>query len=130
MLCSLKLKNIKKMKKILTLCLFALVFVLGSQTIIAQEKYKTLDEKVKIEAQDLQKILGLDKDQTAMIARTIFAKEKAYNDLSTDKMLDEKDAVKLRAKVDSNFKSKMMQILTEEQFAKYSTYLSNNNSKE
>lgn len=118
------------MKNLLTLCLFAFVFILGTQTIVAQEKYKTIDEKVKIEAQDLQKILGLDKDQTALVARTIFAKEKAYNDLSTDKMLDEKDAVKLKSKVDSNFKSKMMQILTEEQFAKYSTYLANNNSKE
>jgi len=117
------------MKKLITLCLFAFAFILGTSSIEAQEKYKTIDEMARIQSQDLQKILSLDDNQTAMVSRTIYAQQKSYIDVDTNKKLDEKDVAKLKSKIDMNFKSKMMQILSEEQFAAYGDYLSKKRSK-
>ncbi len=111
------------MKNLLTLCFFAFALLISSQDSFAQEKYKAIDEMVKIETKDLTKILGLDNDQAAMVARTLYAKEKAYVDLDENTAIDKKQYAETKAKVDMNFKSKMMQILTEEQFTAYSSYL-------
>ena len=118
------------MKKLLTLCLFAFVFILGTQTIVAQEKYKTIDEKVKVQSNELKKILGLDDSQTTMVWRVLYSREKVYIEHINGKDLNNNSVAELKNKADSNFKSQMMKILTEEQFAKYSAYLANNNSKE
>ncbi|MBT8265444.1 MAG: hypothetical protein KJP20_02780 [Bacteroidia bacterium] len=112
------------MKKLITMCLFAFGLIIGVQSVEAQEKYKTIDEMARIQSQDLQKILGLNDDQTAMISRTIYAKQKSYLDITTSTKLDEKEADQLLAKIDMNFKSKMLQILNEEQFQAYGDYLS------
>ena len=112
------------MKKIITLCLFAFAMVIGTQNITAQEKYKVMDKEVQMEAQDLKKILNLDNEQTALVARTIYVKEKSYADVTSNKTLDEKETAKMKTKIDMNFKSRMMEILTEDQFAAYSEYLS------
>ncbi len=110
------------MKKFITLCVLVFLFALGTNGLTAQEKYKQMDEVIKVEAEELQKILNLDKDQTALLARSMFAKEKAYADIATNKKLDEKEARNLKEKVDMNFKSRLQDILDEEQFATYSAY--------
>ena len=117
------------MKRFLTLCIFGLALIIGTSSINAQEKYKQLDEVVKMEANELQKVLNLDGDQTALLARSMYAKEKAYNDISTNKKLDEKEAKVLLEKVDMNFKSRLQSILSEEQFAAYSDYQAKKKAK-
>lgn len=111
------------MKKLITFCLFAFALLIGTQNTFAQEKYKQLEESAKIEAQDLKKILVLDEDQTAMVFRTIYSKKRFYADKLSEKSLDPKEAMTLQRQIDMNFKEKMLQILTEEQFAKYSAHL-------
>lgn len=115
------------MKKLITLCLFTLAMLIGTQNSIAQEKYKQLEESAKIEAQDLKKILLLDDDQTAMVFRSIYSKNRFYADKLSNKSLDPDEALALQNKVDLNFKEQMLQILSEEQFEKYSAHLASKN---
>ena len=110
------------MKRFFSLCIFALAMTIGVSTVHAQEKFKKLDEEINMEAQELQKTLDLDKDQTALIARSMFAREKALVDISTNKSLDEKEAAVLTEKVEMNFKSRLQDILDEEQFSAFSAY--------
>ena len=117
------------MKRILTLCLLAFTMVIGMQSMMAQEKYKVMDKEVQMEAQDLKKILNLDNEQTALVARTIYVKEKSYRDVATNTTLDKKEATDLKTKIDMNFKARMMEILSEEQFATYSDYLAKKTSE-
>lgn len=112
------------MKKRITLCLFAFAMFIGIQNSFAQEKYKTIEETAKIESQDLTKILSLDENQTALVFRAIYSQKRFYADKLTDKNLDPKEAMALQNKADLNFKEQMLQILSEEQFAKYSAHLS------
>jgi hypothetical protein len=118
------------MKKLITLCLFAFTFILGTPTLVAQEQDKVIDENAKIQSSELQKILGLDDDQTAMVWRAIYSTQKIYIEHVNGKDQNDQSVADLKAKADLNFKSQMVKILTEEQFAKYSDYLAKNNSKE
>ena len=88
-----------------------------------------MDDVIKMEAQELQKILDLDKDQTALLARSMFSREKALADINTNKQLDVKEATALKEKVEMNYKSKLQSILNEEQFATFSSYQAKKNSK-
>ncbi len=118
------------MKKIIALCLFTFVMLMGTQNTVAQEKYKNLEESSKIESQNLKKVLILDDDQTAMVYRAIYAQKLFYAQNLSNKELSVEQSTQIKEKVDMNFKSKMIQILTEEQFAKYSAYLSEKVTKE
>ena len=111
------------MKNLLTLSVFVVSLLLGTSSVFAQEKYKAMEEQIKIEGQDLKKILDLDDDQTALLTRTMYAKERALADLNASTSMDAKTRMKKIEDVEMNFKSKMMQILSEEQFATFSKYL-------
>ncbi|MBT8254571.1 MAG: hypothetical protein HKN00_04790 [Flavobacteriaceae bacterium] len=118
------------MKRIFTIGLFALTLLFGTTTAQAQEKYKVMDEVIKAEAQDLQKILDLDNEQTALVARTIFARAKSLDDVETNSKMNEKEKTEMKAKIEMNFKSRMTDILDENQFAQYSAYQAKKKSKE
>lgn len=111
------------MKKLITFCIFAFAMLIGTQNTVAQEKYKNLEESAKIESQDLNKVLSLDDNQTAMVFRAIYSQKRFYADKLSDKSLDPKEATAMQNKIDMNFKEQMLQILTEEQFEKYSAHL-------
>ncbi|WP_412986445.1 hypothetical protein [Pontimicrobium sp. IMCC45349] len=109
------------MKKIFTLCLVAFAFVLGTQNIEAQSKTQALEIQTKTIAKDLKKELSLDDSQEALLARAMYAKELAYVEV-LDKNSDmknqaTKDAL---AKIDTKFKRRLMEILSPEQFKKFS----------
>ena len=110
------------MKRVLTLSLLITSFFLGSTTINAQEKYKVMDEMIKVEAYELQKSLNLNDEQTVLLARSIFAKGKSLEDINTNRKLDEKEVAAMTAKVEMNFKSRLMEILSEEQFKAFSAH--------
>ena len=110
------------MKRVLTLSLLITAFLLGSISVNAQEKYKEMDEMIKVEAYELQKTLNLDDEQTVLLARSIFAKRKSLEDINTNRKLDEKEVAAMTAKVEMNFKSRLTEILSEEQFKAFSAY--------
>ncbi|NNK88157.1 MAG: hypothetical protein HKO90_07720 [Flavobacteriaceae bacterium] len=110
------------MKRLLTLGLVITAFFLGSTTMNAQEKYKVMDEKIKVEAYELQKTLNLDDEQTALLARSIYAKEKSLSEIQVNDKLSAADVAKIKSKIEMNFKSRLMDILSEEQFEAFSAY--------
>lgn len=112
------------MKKIITLCLFAFALVVNIQTANAQDKFKVIEERLKVESQELKKLMNLDDSQTTLVWRTMYAKEKAYFDQINRADLKNSEIIELKKRIDGNFKSKMMQILTEEQFKTLTVWLS------
>ena len=117
------------MKRLLTLSLVITAFILGTTTMNAQEKYKVMDERIKVEAYELQKTLGLDDEQTALLARSIYAREKSLSDVQVSEKLSATDVEKIKEKIEMNFKSRLMDILTEEQFNAFSAYQAKKNSE-
>ena len=118
------------MKKLITLCLFALAMICVTQTAEAQQKEKLMEEQVKVESVELQKLLGLDENQTAMVWRALMVKEKAAMEASHKGMVTPEEVQKYNDKIDMNFKQMLMEVLTEEQFAKYSEYLADKKTKQ
>ena len=112
------------MKKIITLCLFAFALFAGTLTVDAQEKFKIIEERIKVESQELQKVLNLDDSQTAMVWRTMLAKERSYFDKIQGKDPKDPEVMDTKNRIDANFKSKMLQILTDEHFKTLTTWLS------
>lgn len=112
------------MKKLITLCLVAFTLVFGIQTAEAQEKGKLIDEAAKMEAQELKKVLGLDDQQTTLVHRIIYAQGKRKMDLaSKESMISSEEYAEYKSKISSDFKSKMIEVLSQEQFQVYSEYL-------
>ena len=118
------------MKKLITICLIAFAFVLGTQSVEAQEKDKIIQETVKNEVVDLKKVLGLDQNQTALVERILYSKAKRQMELSAQASdLTGDKAAKIQTKIDTDFKAKMMDVLTEEQFQNYSNYMGKKEKK-
>lgn len=111
------------MKKIITLCLFALALVVNVQTTNAQDKFNVIEERLRMESQELKKLLNLDDTQTALVWRTMYAKEKVYFDRINDAEATNSEIIELKKRVDENFKSKMLEILTTEQFKTFTSWL-------
>lgn len=118
------------MKKFISLCFFALALMLGTQTADAQDKIKMMEEQVKVESQELTKLLGLDENQSAMVWRALMVKEKATMEMAHKGVSDASKKAQLQDKIDMNFKSMMLDVLSEEQFVQYSKYISEQKSKE
>jgi len=112
------------MKKIITLCLFAFALVINIQTSSAQEKFKVTEERLKVESQELKKLLNLDDAQTSMVWRTMYAKEKAYFDQIKDADPKNPDVIELKKRIDGDFKTKMLDILDDDQFMALTKWLS------
>lgn len=113
------------MKKLLTLCFFAIALLLGTQNGFAQdEKYEPLKEDAKVLAKELKKIMGLDDAQTKVVARALFAKSKATLDSA-----ESSDAIRNPAqneeKIESNYKRSLLKVLTDDQLVEMENYLSN-----
>ena len=118
------------MKKLITLCFFALAVIFGIQSAEAQQKEKLMEEQVKIESMELQKLLDLDENQTAMVWRALMVKEKAAMEMAHKGITSNEDVQKYTDKIEMNFKEKLISVLTEEQFAKYSEYLAEKKTKQ
>ena len=106
------------MKKIITLCLFIMALFLGTQNSFSQdEKYIPLKEDAKELAIKIQKYVGLDEDQTKVVARAIFAKKKAVLD-SNDKAAEYASSDEAKAKTEANLLKTLKKVLNEEQLEK------------
>lgn len=118
------------MKKVISLCFLTLFLCVGMQSLNAQEKFKQLDERAKIQSQELQKLLGLDENQTAMVWRTLYSNDRMYAENITNKDLNDPKIAGMKKKIDANFKSKMTQILNDEQFALFREWLKDQQKNE
>ena len=106
------------MKKIITLCLFVLALLLGTQNSFSQDdKYMPLKEDAKELAIKIQKYVGLDEAQTKVVARAIFAKKKAQLDHS-ENTSEYANSDKAKAKIDSNVVNSLKKVLNDEQLEK------------
>ncbi|MBT8260916.1 MAG: hypothetical protein HKO92_11155 [Flavobacteriaceae bacterium] len=106
------------MKKIITLCLFVMALFLGTQNSFAQdEKYAPLKEDAKELAMKIQKYVGLDQEQTKVVARAIFAKNKANLD-SAEKSTEYANSEEAKAKIEFNLINSLKKVLDGEQLEK------------
>ncbi|MBV7269336.1 hypothetical protein [Winogradskyella luteola] len=101
------------MKKIFTLCLFAIAMLIGTQTVSAQS---TTVNEIKADAEkkteSLRKLISLEKTQMDDVYSVLVEYGKATT------MQNNPDNNSLE-KAESTLMSKMKQILTEEQFDRY-----------
>lgn len=113
------------MKKLITLCFFAMALLLGTQNGFAQdEKYEPLKEDAKVLAKELKKIMGLDDIQTKVVARALFAKSKGSLDIS-ESGEEVRNPAQNQEKIEANYKTSLLKVLTDEQLVQMSTYLAN-----
>ena len=113
------------MKKLITLCFFAMALLLGTQNGFAQdEKYEPLKEDAKVLAKELKKIMGLDDSQTKVVARALFAKSKANFDISESNE-EVRNPAQNQERIEANYKTSLLKVLTDEQLDRMNTYLSN-----
>ena len=118
------------MKNLITLCLIAFTLAFGTQTAEAQQKAKMMEEAVQIEVKELIKVLSLDDEQKALVHRILYAKGKREMDLaSKTSMISSEEYDQAQAKINTDFKSKMLEVLSQEQFQSYSKYLASKESK-
>ncbi len=101
------------MKKIFTLCLFAIAMLIGTQTVAAQS---TTVNEIKADAEkkteSLRKLISLEKNQMDDVYSVLVEYGKATT------MQNNPDNNSLE-KAESTLISKMKEILTEEQFDRY-----------
>ena len=111
------------MKKIITLCFFTFALFGGMQTINAQDSFNMVEEQVKIDSKELTKLLNLDDNQSALVWRSMLAKERAYFKKVNGVDPNEPNLVKIKDKINTTYHSKMAEILTEAQYEKFKTWL-------
>ena len=111
------------MKKVITLCLFALVMILGTESVMAQSTaiHTEINTEATNKTQELRKQLKLDKSQLEPIYKAFQNHGKRAAELEESN--PSKEAIlKLNAELDN----KIQTILTEEQFEKYKIFSANN----
>src|SRR5690606_25735285 len=105
------------MKKIVTLCLFALTFCFSTQTIIAQniiEVNATANQK----ANELRKVIKFDTN----VLEDVYQAYKAYETkIQSIKHMEESstESVKVKSETKEVLNARLKELFTEEQFAKY-----------
>ena len=83
-----------------------------------------------LQSHDLQKVLGLDDNQTVIIERIIYAKKKRLIELEATKSnLTAEEVAKKMTSINNNYKAKMMDVLSEEQFQAMSEYMAQQKGK-
>ncbi|EDP72237.1 hypothetical protein FBALC1_14087 [Flavobacteriales bacterium ALC-1] len=109
------------MKKVVTLCLFALVMVLGTESVMAQNS--KLENRIEINTEASEKTEALRK----YVKFTNEQRDEIYNALKVygqakastkDKPLNEEENAKIEKQLDDKVKI----ILSEEQYERYKEY--------
>ena len=105
------------MKKLITICVFALGFLLSTQTISAQQT-KSLETVAKEKTYKLTQEFGLDGNQQRMIWRAFLNKEKAYQEIAEGNYTA-KEIENIKVKVEDMFMSTMKEQLSAKQLEKF-----------
>ena len=116
------------MKRFTTLCLTACFMLLGVFTLQAQDKAQAVQDAAKEQAYELRKAFGLDENQTKELYSAIYKREKSLNFTDYSEM-SKQEKMKFMAQTNDDFKKSVMNILTEEQFKKYSAWLAKKNKE-
>ena len=111
------------MKKLCTLCLIAFTFLAFSNTAIAQDKYGAIDEDSKRFSTEMQEVLNLDENQTALVWRAFYVKKKNEMEQLGSNAISKDEKKRLQQSFDGDFKKRMQEILTDEQFKTYTYWL-------
>ena len=106
------------MKKLLTLCFFAVALLLGTQSITAQNLSESPEAVAKEKTHRLSQEIGLNGDQQRAIWRAFLSREKAKLEIARGTFSDE-EVNNINKKVDDNFHVVMQENLSEEQYSKF-----------
>ena len=112
------------MKKLITLCLFALVMILGTQSSFAQSIIET-NARASEKTQELKKAVKFNSDTEDIVYKTY--QEFVQAQASLDKISASGGTVspEEQKKVDTMLNEKFKSIFTQEEFQLYSEYVEN-----
>ncbi|WP_439152191.1 hypothetical protein [Winogradskyella sp.] len=105
------------MKKIITLCLFAFVMILGTESVMGQSKIE-VNAEASEKTEALRKYVKFDNDQRDLVYEAL--KEYVQANVNLKKVTENKTEVK--AKIEKQFDDKIRSILTQEQYERYLTF--------
>lgn len=107
------------MKKIITLCLFVFAMFLGTESVIAQTNKTEVNTKASEKTEALRKYIKFDNNQRDKVYLAIQEYTQATLDLKKAKVVKEGAQQKIKALLNT----KMQEILTDEQFERYQSFL-------
>ena len=106
------------MKKLITLCIFALAMFFGSQSLMAQTSMITVNEKASEITEKLRKFIKFDNEQEDQV----YAAYKEYMQATLDLKNVANVEEGVREKINALLEDKMQAILSEEQYLRYKEF--------
>lgn len=110
------------MKKLITLCLLVVAFVIGTQDASAQD-IKNIDVYAKAQSQDVRKLLSLDENDTNIIWRAFYVKAKAYAESVDGKDQKNQSVIESKKRIDNMFKKTILMALDNTQYTEFSKWM-------
>ena len=113
-----------KMKKVITLCLFAFILILGSESVMAQSTPNKIEinAEASTKTEALRKYVKFDKDQRNEIYTALQAYGNQKATLNNGTTLSEESVARLEKELDD----KVKEILTQDQYERYKAYMESN----
>ncbi|NRB83724.1 MAG: hypothetical protein HRU49_08115 [Winogradskyella sp.] len=107
------------MKKVLTLCLFVFAMFLGTESVAAQNNKLEVNAQASEQTEALRKYIKFDNQQRDKVYLAVKEYTQATMDLKKAKVVKEGAEKKIKDLLDT----KMQEILTDEQFERYLSFL-------
>ena len=109
------------MKKVITLCFFALALFIGTQAISAQTSIIEVNKRASEVTEELRKFIKFDDDQRDQVYAAYQEYMQATLDLKQVAVVEEG----VREKINTLLNDKIKGILTDEQYARYKEFPKN-----
>ncbi|WP_411895862.1 hypothetical protein [Winogradskyella sp. A2] len=106
------------MKKVITLCFFALAMIFGSQSLTAQTSIIEVNEKASEVTEKLRKFIKFDSEQEDQVYAAYKEYMQATLDLKNAATVEEG----VKDKINTLLEDKMKAILTDEQYSRYKEF--------
>lgn len=111
------------MKKLLTLCLFVFAMFLGTESVVAQNNKLEVNAQASEKTEALRKYIKFDNEQRDKVYLAVKEYTQATMDLKKAQVVKEGAEKKIKDLLDT----KMQEILTDEQFERYISFLAQEN---
>jgi len=111
------------MKKLLTLCLFVFAMFLGTESVVAQNNKLEVNAQASEKTEALRKYIKFDNEQRDKVYLALKEYTQATMDLKKAQVVKEGAEKKIKDLLDT----KMQEILTDEQFERYISFLAQEN---
>ena len=111
------------MKKLLTLCLFVFAMFLGTESAVAQNNKLEVNAQASEKTEALRKYIKFDNEQRDKVYLAVKEYTQATMDLKKAQVVKEGAEKKIKDLLDT----KMQEILTDEQFERYISFLEQEN---